>query len=326
MMFSASLILLFALVIDWRFGEPSILWSRFPHPIVLFGKTIGYFERGLNRNDLPNNVQYRRGALGIVLLVIGAGGAGFVLKWAFSNIGLLGGMLECLMVSVLLAQRSLYDHVNDVALAFSSGGIEMARKKVALIVGRDPQLLNEEGVCRASIETLAENFSDGVVAPAFWYLVFGLPGLFIYKMINTADSMIAYRNPKYLYFGRVTAQLDDLANWLPARISACILAGAAAAVYGIAAGRRSITMALAQAGLHRSPNAGWPEAAMAGGLDIALGGPRIYPTETVPQAYINGAGKRHVSVIDISNALGVFGFACYILWGVVTLVWIINLA
>jgi adenosylcobinamide-phosphate synthase len=220
-------------------------------------------------------------------------------------------------VFVLLAQRSLHDHVLAVATGFQQGGLEGGRDAVAMIVGRDPAMLDESGIVRASIESLAENFSDGVVAPAFWYCVFGLPGLFAYKMINTADSMIGYRNEKYLWFGRAAAQIDDLANWLPARLSTLILAGGVWSSKGNQSAKKSIAIAFRDAGLHRSPNAGWPEASMAGGMDVALGGPRRYPHETVQQAYINASGRMELSAADIKPALNVFAKTCGVLWALV---------
>ena len=319
---SVSLILLVALVLDWRFGEPEFLWSRIPHPVVLFGKAVAFLDVRLNRTAKPEPAGLKAGGLAIAALVLLALAMGAGLETVLHGAGWVGSVIECLLVSVFLAQRSLYDHVNAVALALREEGLIAARKKVGLIVGRDPDLLDEEGVCRASIETLAENFSDGVVAPAFWYLIFGLPGLLVYKMINTADSMIAHKNAPYLYFGRATAQVDDLANWLPARISAGLLAAASALVGGAKTGRYAMAIAVRDAGLHRSPNAGWPEAAMAGGLNIALGGPRFYPQETVQQAHLNATGKKDLSAADIGAALQIFSRACQVLWVVVALVWL----
>ena len=178
-----------------------------------------------------------------------------------------------------------------------------------MIVGRDPEMLDQSGICRAAIESLAENFSDGVVAPAFWYAVFGLPGIIVYKMINTADSMIAYKNEKYLWFGRAAAHIDDLANWVPARISAVLIAVGGFSLH-------ALKVAFHDSGLHRSPNAGWPEAAMAGASGLALGGPRVYAHETVQQAWLNGAGKRMLSVKDIEDTVYIFHRSCFALWAV----------
>ena len=206
-----------------------------------------------------------------------------------------------------------------VAIALRKGGITKAREVVSKIVGRDPKQLDESGVSRAAIESLAENFGDGVVAPAFWYLVFGLPGLLVYKMINTADSMIAHRNEKYLHFGRAAAKVDDLANWLPARLSALLIIVGGTLIFGLNAGIYALKTVLRDAGLHRSPNAGWPEAGMAGVCNIALGGPRKYQGKIVSQAFINATGKRDLAAVDIDSAMKVFSLACITMWAIVGL-------
>jgi adenosylcobinamide-phosphate synthase len=238
-----------------------------------------------------------------------------VLGW-FGPPGWLG---EGFIVFALLAQKNLKDHVGAVAKGLKQEGIAGGRQAVSRIVGRDPAKLDPSGVARAAVESLAENFSDGVVAPAFWYAVFGLPGLFVYKMINTADSMIGHRNERYLEFGRVAAQADDLANWLPARLSTFIIAAAAWTIAGASAARRAVATAFGDAGLHRSPNAGWPESAFAGALGIALGGPRVYRDETVAQAYLNSAGLLELDAADIDRALVLFSRSCFALWALVAL-------
>ena len=323
-MFELSLIaLLIALVLDWFFGEPDFIWSRLPHPVVLFGKVVGYADRRFNRIDDAPDDQVKKGALAISLLIFMVLLAGVFLNILVHWLGWFGLIFELFVIFVLLAQRSLYDHVCAVADSLRNEGIEGGRKAVGLIVGRDPELLDKNGICRAAIESLAENFSDGVVAPVFWYLVFGLPGLLVYKMINTADSMIAYRNEKYLYFGKTAAQIDDFANWLPARLSAGLIAAGAAFENGIIAGKTALTIAFRDSGLHRSPNAGWPEAAMAGGANIALGGPRIYAEETVQQAYLNGAGQLNLDETDIHKSLMIFSKSCFALWVFVLLMAVI---
>lgn len=307
-------ILLLALILDWYFGEPVALWSRLPHPIVLFGKAVSFIDKRFNHvKDKPES-QYKKGAISISFLLFSALMGAFVLEWLIGFVWVFGFFIELFIVFVLLAQKSLADHVEAVAEGLKDDGLKGGRKAVAMIVGRDPSSLDKQGVSRAAIESLAENFSDGVVAPAFWYAVFGLPGIIVYKMINTADSMIAYRNEKYLWFGRVAAQIDDLANWLPARLSAILIALGAGMLNGVNAFRNAMIVALRDSGLHRSPNAGWPEAAMAGGADIALGGPRIYPEETVQQAYLNSAGKHDLGVKDIKQAIQIFALACFSLW------------
>jgi len=309
-----AVILLIALVLDWYLGEPDALWSRIPHPVVLFGKAVSFTDKRLNNpNDNPDT-QYKKGAFASLILLLLALTVAMMIEVALARLSFAGILIEIFIVFVLLAQKSLADHVEAVATGLKQGGLEGGHKAVGMIVGRDPDALDKSGVSRAAIESLAENFSDGVVAPAFWYLVFGLPGIIVYKMINTADSMIAYKSEKYLWFGRVCAQVDDLANWVPARLSAILLAIGSGMLKGVSALRNALLIALRDSGLHRSPNAGWPEAAMAGGADFALGGPRVYPGETVQQAYLNSAGKRELGCDDITCAIRIFALACFSLW------------
>ena len=334
-----AMLLIFALVIDWLLGDPSQLWNRVPHPVVGFGKVIGVLEKRFNDhgngddNDAgESNINdgismagrqekvIKIGALVIAGLIIGSIVSALAILWLISFWGILGRLVEILVVWVFLAQKSLYDHVVAVAEALGQSGLGAARTAVSLIVGRDPETLDEAGICRATIESLAENYCDGIVAPAFWYLLFGLPGLFAYKMINTADSMIAHKSARYLYFGRATAMIDDLANWLPARLSALLICIGAWARYGHKRAFSALAIAMRDAGLHRSPNAGWPETAMAGACEITLGGPRQYGNDIVSQAFINGSGRKSLIAGDICQALGVFSNACYTLWGIL-LIW-----
>lgn len=317
------LILIFALLADWKFGEPEILWSRLPHPVVMFGKAIKTCEKAFNIDSDPDGERYKKGALVISSLIILNILIGISLHWLFSFLGILGWALECIVVFTLLAQRSLIAHVGAVAEGLRKDGVEGGRKAVSMIVGRNPNALDSSAVSRAAIESLAENFSDGVVAPAFWYAVFGLPGLFAYKMINTADSMIGYHNERYEYFGKVAAQIDDFANWVPARISAFLIAAAAWVIKGLPAGKLSLTTAFRDSGLHRSPNAGWPESAMAGAAGLALGGPRLYPQETVQQAYLNASGKRDLGPDDIEGAINIASHAFFIGVGLIAAIWLV---
>ncbi len=319
-----ALLLLCGLVLDWFIGDPVRLWQRLPHPVAGFGKIIDILDSAFNSDCDAPVMAMRKGSLAISLLIIAAIVMGLIFSWLISCLGGFGWLAEILIIWILLAQKSLLDHVGDVARGLRENGLEGGRQAVSLIVGRDSQMLDESGICGAAIESLAENFCDGVVAPAFWYLVFGLPGLFAYKMINTADSMIAYKNRRYLYFGRATAQIDDLANWLPARLSAVLISAGGSLIFGIKTGLAAIATALRDSGLHRSPNAGWPEAAMAGACGLALGGPRLYKDEKVSQAFINGAGKRALISSDISIAQRVFSHACFCLWGSVMVYFAVN--
>jgi adenosylcobinamide-phosphate synthase len=207
----------------------------------------------------------------------------------------------------MLAGRSLYDHVVAVAAALETAGLDAARGAIAKIVGRDPHTLDQSAVSRAAIESAAENFSDGLVAPAMWFALLGLPGLFAYKAINTADSMIGHRTERYLDFGWASARLDDLANWLPARLSALLIA--VAAPIGGGSATSAIARAWREASRHRSPNAGWPEAAMAGALGVALLGPRRYEGTLSDDPFINAAG-RTARPADIRKALRIYLAAC----------------
>ncbi len=307
-------ILLAAFVIDWIFGEPEWLWQRVPHPVVWFGKAVGLADRLLNAPGAKPEALVRNGAVALVMLLIFSVLAGMALTVILRQIGFVGLFAEAVIASVFLAQKSLRDHVADVATGLRNGGLEGGRRAVAKIVGRDPQTLDRAGVSRAALESLSENFADGVVAPAFWYAVFGLPGLLAYKMINTADSMIGHRNERYLHFGRVAAQVDDVVNILPARLSALLIAAGAWAVRGVVSAREALSCAMRDARLHRSPNSGWGEAAMAGALGVALGGPRIYGGEAVSQAHMNAAGRLDIDAAEIDAGLSVFRAACFASW------------
>jgi adenosylcobinamide-phosphate synthase len=221
-----------------------------------------------------------------------------------------GNILLALIASIFIAQRSLYQHVAEVRAAFAEGGLTEARDAVAMIVGRDPEQLDEAGVCRAAIESCAENFSDGVVAPVFWLALLGLPGLIAYKAINTADSMIGHRTERHASFGWASARLDDLVNLVPARLSALLLA-VAAPIAGGSIGK-SLAIVRRDASKHRSPNAGWPESAMAGALGLALAGPRRYAGHMVDDPFLNAEANRQAVPDDIGRALDLYTAACVI--------------
>jgi adenosylcobinamide-phosphate synthase len=243
-----------------------------------------------------------------ILVIAGAAYAfGYVLEWAFSLIPF-GWIGTVVAAAVLLAGRSLHDHVRVVRRAFAEGGLEAARKTVARIVGRDPANLDEAAVSRAAIESAAENFADGVVGPAFWFALLGLPGIFAFKAINTADSMIGHRSARYADFGWAAARLDDLVNLVPARLAGVLLALVAPVAGGSIAA--AFATMLRDARTHRSPNAGWPESAMAGALNLALAGPRRYPEGVVDDPYLNAAGRLEATPADIFRALRVMVAAC----------------
>ncbi len=273
------IILSLALLLDRVVGDPPQLWQRMPHPVVLFGKAISWGEKRWNNRNLAASVLRRNGMWLTVGLVAVCVVLGLVLEFVLPFAGTAGAVAEILIVTVLLAQKSLADHVQAVALALREGGLEGGRRAVSMIVGRNPEHLDEGGISRAAIESLAENASDGIVAPAFWFLVGGLPGLFAYKMINTADSMIGHLNDRYRDFGRFAAKLDDVANYIPARLTGLLASLATAIMKDRLSGREAFSVMRRDARLHRSPNAGWPESAFAGGLGLALAGPRQYGTE-----------------------------------------------
>ena len=231
------------------------------------------------------------------------GALGAFLSWAFAKSSL-GFLFEALVVALLLSGRDLYDQVAKVARALEAEGLAGGREAVRHIVGREPESLDEAGVSRAAIESLAENFSDGLVAPALWYALFGLPGIFVYKALNTGDSMIGHRSERYLDFGRSTAKADDVANFIPARLSGQLFVGAAWLVEG-ASGKGAARAMRRDAPKHRSPNAGWPEAAVAGALDLALNGPRRYAGELLDDAWM-GDGRGAAGAQDIRRALTLY--------------------
>ncbi len=306
----SAMLLPFALALDAVLGDPDWLWRRAPHPVVLMGWLIGWLDRVLNRGA-SDGTKRLAGVIGLAVLIAATGGVAAGLHWLCGP-GAFGLAVEVLAVSVLIAQRSLYDHVRRVHTAFAQGGLAAAREAVSHVVGRDPNALDASGVCRAAIETTAENLSDGVVAPAFWYLAAGLPGIAIYKAVNTADSMIGHRTARHQAFGWASARLDDALNVLPARLSGGLTVAAAPLVGGSV--RAAWRVMLRDAHLHRSPNAGWPEAATAGALGIAIAGPRVYATGLVSDAFVNDEGRKDLYPADIADALRLFVAACGVQW------------
>ncbi|MBY5833344.1 cobalamin biosynthesis protein [Rhizobium ruizarguesonis] len=310
------LVLLLALLLDRIAGDPQWLWSRMPHPVVVFGAAISYADRQLNPASLTGSQRRMNGIAAILALLLLTVAAGFVFNRFFVLFGPVGILLETGLVAIFLAQKSLADHVAAVALALRDEGLTGGRAAVSRIVGRDPETLDEPAVCRAAIESLAENFSDGVVAPALWYAVFGLPGLFAYKMLNTADSMIGHKSEKYIDFGWAAARLDDVANWPAARLSILLIAAGAWIRRGTSAGREAIRVAMRDGALHRSPNSGRPEAAMAGALNVQLAGPRIYGGVIVREPMINDTGRDVATSGDIEDGVSVFYASCMVLAGI----------
>jgi adenosylcobinamide-phosphate synthase len=313
---SADPLLLLAagLGVDALVGDMPALFARLPHPIVVAGRAVAFFDRKLNRDIRSEQVRRVRGVMTVAVLVGGATALG----WAVAELcrgTLAGAAVEILLIAVLVAQRSLFVHVAAVGQALTQYGLAAGRDAVSHIVGRDPASLDAHGVARAAIESLAENFNDGVVAPVFWYLVLGLPGLFAYKMANTLDSMIGHRTSHYRAFGWGAARFDDIANFVPARLSGVLIALAALFARD-SRPSRAVAIMLRDARKHRSPNAGWPEGAMAGALGLALAGPRRYAEGAVADPWV-GEGSARAEPADIARALVLYRHACLVQWSLI---------
>jgi adenosylcobinamide-phosphate synthase len=306
---SGLFIVIAALAFDALIGDPDWLWRRLGHPVALIGAGIEYLDRRLNKEDQSPQQRRSAGIASTVIMVVIAGSVGALIQAILQQLPA-GNILLALIASIFIAQRSLYQHVAEVRAAFAEGGLTEARDAVAMIVGRDPEQLDQAGVCRAAIESCAENFSDGVVAPVFWLALLGLPGLIAYKAINTADSMIGHRTERHASFGWAAARLDDLVNLVPARLSALLLALAAPVASGSVG--KSFAVVRRDASKHRSPNAGWPESAMAGALGLALAGPRRYAEHTVDDPFLNAEATRQAVPDDIGRALDLYTAACVI--------------
>jgi adenosylcobinamide-phosphate synthase len=310
-------ILLLALAIDAVIGDPESLYRAIPHPAVVVGRIVDWLDRALNdETDRPGLRRF----WGIVAVVFLLGGA-LVIGWIVETVLWLvpfGWVVEAVLMSTLIAQNGLYLHVAGVAKGLEDAGLEGGREAVQHVVGRDPDTLDEPGVARAALESLAENLSDAVTAPIFWALLLGLPGILAYKVINTADSMIGHRSERHEHFGWAPARLDDLLNYLPARIAGLILCGAAALGGGNT--RAAWDAMWRDAPKHHSPNAGWPEAAMAGGLGLALAGPRVYEGELVEDAWMGAGGRADTTAADIRRGLRLFVVACAIQAGIIALI------
>ena len=294
-------ILVLALLLDALIGEPDLIWSRTPHPTVLMGRAVDFIDQKLNNGA----IRTIKGAAGVLAICTVAGLVGTALAMLPGH-----NIWELIIAVVFIAHRSLIDHVRAVAQGLSLD-LGVGRQKVGLIVGRDTGDMDESAVSRAAIESTAENFSDGVVAPVFWFLLFGAPGIMIYKAVNTADSMIGHKTEEYIEFGRFAARLDDVLNWIPARITAWLYC---------MVGRKSGAWAATKedAVFHRSPNAGWPEAAMAHTLGIALAGPRSYGGTPTIDPFLNGAGRRELTAADIKRAVRLTWMA----WAVLMLIFV----
>ena len=286
------------MLLDAAFGEPQWLWSRITHPAALMGRAVGWIDQRYN------NGQRRKlaGALSFAALFVLAGILGWVLE------SLPGQIIDLAVLAVLLAQKSLVQHIQAVADGLRMS-LPQGRRAVAMVVSRDTTTMDQSSVARSAIESGSENLSDGIIAPAFWFAVAGLPGLLIYKITNTADSMIGYRTPRHQDFGWAAARFDDLLNLIPARLTAFLI--------WLPQRRGSWAEIRRDANLHRSPNAGWPESAMAALLNVALSGPRIYNGKLTNDPFLNSTGRHNMTSNDIKEAIMVlnrswFVFTCFI--------------
>jgi adenosylcobinamide-phosphate synthase len=301
---------LVAMLIELCFGYPEQLLRVIGHPVTWIGRLIGVLDRALNRETEGPKRRRIAGVAALLILLVIVGVATFLIQHVLLRLSF-GLLLTGVLASTLLAQRSLYRHVADVATALDKEDIGTARIAVARIVGRDTAELDAAAIARAAIESLAENFSDAVVAPVLWMVIGGLPGAALYKAINTADSMVGHRTPRHAAFGWAAARLDDLVNIPAARLSALLLI-AAAALSGHESAGDAWCAVRRDAARHRSPNAGYPEAAIAGALGLSLAGPRVYSGVQVEDALM-GDGRRDAGASDIRNALALYRYADAIL-------------
>lgn len=289
----SATLLIPALLLDAAFGEPKLIWDRYPHPAVLMGRLVGWCDKRFNQGAH----QRLKGVAVMAALAMGAVALGRLIHELPDF-----GIIEVIVAAILLAQRSLVQHVAAVAKGLRQSLTE-GRRAVAMIVGRDVDVLDRSGVARSAIESAAENLSDGVIAPAFWFLIGGLPGLMLYKITNTADSMIGHMTPRHQKFGWAAARFDDLLNLIPARLSALLVA--------LTHGWTDPKPILRDAPLHRSPNAGWPEAAVACVLQIALAGPRSYHGKMTDYPWVYPEGRRELGPEDIDRTIA----ALWRAWG-----------
>lgn len=301
----AAPLALLALLVELVAGYPDALMKAIGHPVTWMGRLIDFLDKRLNREGADPESR-RAGAIALFILLLIVGAIAFVVETALLLLPF-GLIFAGIAASTLIAQRSLYAHVANVADALDTGNLAKAREEVAHIVGRDTADLDEAGVARAAIESLAENFSDGVVSPVFWIWLVGLTGGAVYKAVNTADSMIGHRTERYESFGKPAAQLDDLVNLPGARLSGLLIVAGAALSGSTSAAGAWHTM-LGDASKHASPNAGYPEAAMAGALGLALGGPRSYEGKDADGAWL-GDGRREAKAADVYAALELYGRA-----------------
>ena len=300
-----------AMAVDALLGWPAPLFARVGHPVTWLGRLITTVDTAWNRPSDPPAFRRAAGVAGALVVIAVSAALGWVLQSVLA-LGWIQFVLVGILAWPLVALRSLDDHVAAVASPLQAGDIAGAREAVSRIVGRDPATLDEAGIARAAIESLAENASDGIVAPVFWGALFGLPGIFGYKAINTLDSMIGHRSERHEAFGWAAARIDDVANFIPARLTGFL--------FVLLAPRRAeaLSCMTRDARRHRSPNAGWPEAAMAGALGVRLSGPRIYHGSITNEPWLN-EGARDPLAADIAQGLTVYRRAMLLLAGLLAI-------
>lgn len=296
-----------AMMVEALSGWPAALFIRIGHPVTWIGGLISRLDRSWNRStDTPAIRRIAGLAAALLVIAVCVG-----IAWIVQGLLPTGGS-SVLFVGILawpmVALRSLYDHVYTVAAPLQAGDIDAARRAVAQIVGRDPATLDEAGIARAAIESLAENASDGIVAPVFWGVLLGLPGIVGYKAINTLDSMIGHRSERHLYFGWAAARIDDVANFIPARLTGLLFALVSPRL------REALSCMVRDAKRHRSVNAGWPEAAMAGALGVRLSGPRSYHGRVTAEPWLN-ENARDPQPADLRQGLRLYVRAMLMLGG-----------
>lgn len=313
-----ALLLILAILLDWLISDPKRLYSHIAHPVQFMGDVLSLIEARFNKQTVSFNMQKFRGVFGLFLYLSIWLVVGIAISLICNVIGFWGMALEVLLAAILLSGRSLYEHVRDVNEALKFKTIEEARLSVGQIVGRDVTALDERGVARAAIESGAENLSDGFIAPVLFYFIAGLPGLIFYKAVNTADSMIGHKTQRFLGFGWAAARLDDVLNFVPSRLTGLLIVIIAQLRY--ANGGDVFRVMMKDSGKHSSPNAGWPEAAMAGALGIALAGPRVYFDVMKQDPWINAKGRLDADAEDIWQALAVMKRAVFLILPLIGLI------
>lgn len=298
-----------AMLIERLIGYPRFLQDTIRHPVQWIGALIDKLDKSLNNQNQASEKQKLFGILAVIVIILSAAIPAFALQWLLVKFPL-GWFVNALLATTLIAQKSLRDHVLAVANGLGIS-LETARIEIAKIVGRDPSGLNETGISKAALESLAENTSDGIVAPVFWYALFGLPGITVYKAINTADSMIGHKTERHLHFGWAAAKLDDLINLPASRLTGGLFA-ASAWINSAGQGKASLQAMWRDASKHSSPNAGWPEAAMAGALGLRFGGPRTYDSEAIDLAWM-GDGAPTMDRRDIARGIDLYDTAMLML-------------